>query len=151
MIIGLLLYKYTDMKKLLAPRVVKREPELADFITKAHAEGELAHDEEVDLNPVLQARLLLEEQQRQEGGANRKRPAHAAGALRRLKLNLTGKKGDKGDKYDAVAGMHRVDIALQKDLKKAKAAEKKRAHDEAMMHEAQRAAMEAQQMGRRTR
>ena len=72
-----------------------------------------------------------------------KRPQHAYGALRRLKLNITGKKDDKTRPDQAI---YKLDKKLQQENEQAKKDAKARAKDEEVVRQAEAAAKEAQQI-----
>jgi len=137
-------WKVTDMKKLLAPKLKKAEPQIGDFIVHANVQmdGEAgAHD--MALNPVVQARLLIEKEEA-EGRGHVKRN-FAAGALRKLGLHIDHK--HKDDRSGA-QGLQRVDVALMEEEKVAKKAAAARRKDEQMIRDAEAAARDAQKMVR---
>merc|ERR550514_1831508 len=74
---------------------------------------------DLNLNPVVQARFLVERERAQAQGRQGKRGAGAYGALRKLKLDIKGKKDEKQR-----GGLNIVDMALQKEAQDADKAEK---------------------------
>ena len=105
------------------------------------AEGEV----DLDFNPVLQARMLIEKGEKSRRGGKQLR-AGAAGALGRLVKyiggNLQGEqgKGMKGKKRDRI---RELDRDLAKEAKAALALERAKEQDEALFRKAERAALEA--------
>lgn len=103
---------------MLAPRVVKKEPQIEDFIVRANDNLDAEGGPDLNLNPVVQARFLIEQENKKLMDRNRKRGPGAYGALRKLNLNITGKKKDAQQ-----AGLNVVDVALQKEAQELKRAE----------------------------
>ena len=132
-------------RRLLAPRVIHKPPEIGDFIVHANqktkGEGDVGEIHDMALNPVVQARFLMEKELANAQGGRRN---FAAGALRKLGINVEQKKEVKD------YGLQRVDVALMQDEKRAKAemqaAALKQREEEAMLREAKAAAKEAKRM-----
>ena len=108
---------------------------------KTKGEGDVGEIHDMALNPVVQARFLMEKEMANAQGGRRN---FAAGALRKLGINVEQKKEVKD------YGLQRVDVALMQDEKRAKAemqaAALKQREEEAMLREAKAAAKEAKRM-----
>ena len=93
-IIAVVLYKYTELPKILQPRLRKKEEKLdplEDFIIRENTPMEDL-DPELKLNPVIIAKMEFEkEQARKKGGKGGKKAAggYGPGALKRLGINIT--------------------------------------------------------------
>ena len=127
LLIAVVVYKYTDASKLLAPRVIKREPQIEDFIVRANDQLEAEGGAEVGLNPVVQARFLIEQENRKARDQYKKRGAGAYGALRKLGIDLNKRKKHDGAAEAAKAGLNVVDAELHRE-----AIERQRAEREAV-------------------
>lgn len=142
------------MRKLLAPKLKPKEPQIEDFIVvdQGHDDDEVG--DSLAINPVVQMRFLMD---RETGGQRRggaRKGAHAYGALRKLKLNLAHGNDGKERKEQ---GLHHVDRALDLETKRAQAAihqaealvrkaEATKAEDARVVREAEEAAKEAKRL-----
>merc|ERR1719174_347584 len=100
------------MKKLLTPKLKKREHTLADYMEKrgASAGGEDL-DPTLTLNPVMEARMHLD----REAGLGKRRKREVGGwrhgALKKLGLRV----GEKSDKKKVKVGLQNFDTLLRKE------------------------------------
>ena len=136
-------------RRLLAPRVIHKPPEIGDFIVHANqkekGEGDVGEIHDMALNPVVQARFLMEKEMAMAQGGRRN---YAAGALRKLGLDVAPKKDAKDQAYGF--GLQRVDVALmqeeRRERKEMEAAMLKQREEGAMLRQAEAAAKEAKRM-----
>ena len=98
---------------------------MEDFIVPDGATADGEEEVDLQLNPVVQARFLMDREavDRKAGGAFRARSA--VGALKRLGFSLSNMKSKMAG-TDIRRGLHQVDRALAKDAAKA---ERERTND----------------------
>ena len=122
LVCAIIAYKISRLNRLLAPRIVKKEPQIEDFMVHANVNLDAEGGPDINLNPVVQARFLVEADERAARKAQ-KRGAFAYGALRKLKLGLSGEfLGKLGQKRKGPGGLSMVDVALEREAQeKAKA------------------------------
>ena len=152
-LVTLLVWKFTKFGRLLRPRMRKKEVHLADLIEPADAAHEFhdAHGHDLDLNPVVQARMIFEHDHGHHGGERRRelRPG-GAGALGRLLQHLGGSFGAGDGHHRAHRAeatkrerIRQLDRELKHETEIARAAERRRAEDERIFRQAEQAALDA--------
>ena len=103
------------MKRILAPKVRKRDDSIDQFFSVMSVEDSRREEESDDLtlNPVVQAKLHIEAHNRHHLEGHRPRGGFKAGALGKLKLELgAGKTSHQNLNKEA---MKRLDMELRKD------------------------------------
>ena len=147
-LILIVIWKVTKFGRLLQPKLRKKEVELHDLIVPA---GDSARqDEDLNLNPVLQAKMIIEEGDHADKKSNF-RPG-AAGALQRLLRGLGNsffqehdkKKAKEKEKRDQI---RKLDRELKKETEKVQAVERRIVQDIKVFKEAEAAAKEAKKKG----
>ena len=105
-------YKCTDMKRILAPRVKKAEDNIDQYFSvMSHQEVKKEEEaEDLTLNPVVQARMHIDTTHAE----GQKKHKFAAGALRRLNIQIGGDK-----KHTAADALKNLDRKLKKEEKEA--------------------------------
>lgn len=145
-LITLGVWKYTKFGRLLKPKVRKKEIKLEDLIVPADENARAEGDMDLDLNPVVQARMIIENDVGGHGGF--KATAGRYGALRKLLVPLgvsqlgsssTARKGKK----DKKAALKQLDRNLAKEGKQAEAEMRLKEEEERIFRQAERAALEA--------
>jgi len=112
------MYKFTDLKRLLAPKIRKREDSIDEFFTNLEKSHHL--DESGDsttINPVVQAKIAIELHNNVLTGP-KKRGAFAYGALKKLKLDLSEGRTSKANWNEHAFKM--VDRSLEQETRKEK-------------------------------
>jgi len=117
LLLTLAVYKYMGCNRLLAPRVVKHEPKIEDFIVRANDNVDAEGGLDINLNPVVQARFMVEAEQ-ERARKHKTRGAAAYGALRKLRLGLSGRNLGEDQARKGQEGLNVVDAALQREAKR---------------------------------
>ena len=139
-LITLILWKLTNFGRMLMPKIRKKEVELKDLIVSADDNAKAEGDTDLDLNPVLQAKMILEHAEGRGKGHHALRPG-ARGALRKLRLFDHAKKPDK--KANKLQMMKNLDRNLAKEGKAAEVLRAEEQAQEEMFKKAERAALDA--------
>jgi len=148
-IVLLVAWKYTKFGRLLKPRLKPKEVKLEDLIVPVSDNSAGEHEGgDVDLNPVLQAKMLLEADTGKKAGRTSFRKG-AQGALRRLLRSVGGSFG-AGEKEETARKkkdkLKQIDRDLAKEGQHAEAIARAKAEEERVYRQAERAAMEARRM-----
>jgi len=116
LILLIILWRFTELPKILAPRLRKvedKEDPLEDFIIREDTPMEDL-DPELKLNPVIVAKIELEKEAARKGGKGGKGKkaagAYGPGALKRLGINITPTATPAEKKQ---AGLKGIDVMLQ--------------------------------------
>ena len=96
-IIAAICWKVGDRKRIFAPRLRKTDEDIAQFFTPmsnkaTKKETEAEGQEELAINPIVQARLMMEEAVEGNAGGRPKKSKMSHGALRKLNLDFGPKK-----------------------------------------------------------
>jgi hypothetical protein len=131
----------------LRPKIKKKQVRLEDLIVSVDDNAKMENDADLDFNPVVQARMLIEagEGRGSRRGRNKQR-AGAAGALRRL-LRSTGPlgKATEGGKRKADR-LKQLDRNLAKQAAADEATAMHAAEEARIFQKAEKAALEARKM-----
>jgi len=131
----------------LRPKIKKKQVRLEDLIVSVDDNAKMENDADLDFNPVVQARMLIEagEGRGSRRGRNKQR-AGASGALRRL-LRSTGPlgKATEGGKRKADR-LKQLDRNLAKQAAADEATAMHAAEEARIFQKAEKAALEARKM-----
>ena len=140
--ITLLLWKMTNFGRFLQPKIRKKEVRLEDLIVSADDNAKFEGDADLEFNPVVQARMLIEGVEKGHRKGKGGLGANAAGALKKLFRGMSF-----GEPSSASARkkekMRALDRNLAKDAKEQEALAKQREADEKVFKQAEAAALEA--------
>jgi len=146
-LVMLILWKVTKFGRLLKPKLKKKDVQLHDLIVPVNHDAKSEAGVDVDLNPVLAAKMVIES----DTGRTRSKGTgtlgeNAKGALKRLLKGVGGtlEQGGAGNvKMKRADKLKALDLSLAAEAKADAVVEKKRKEDEVKYKQAEKAALDA--------